>query len=182
MNLLLVLCLATAATLSPQSPPTAAPTAPPDPFLPLRVFAGEWQGTSEGMPGSGTVQRSYAFVLASRYLHERNTSTYPPREGKAGEVHEHWSFFSYDRTRKVLVLRQFHQEGFVNLYSLKADPGNPQKLVFDSESFENFDNRWRARETYDLISPDEFVETFELAEPGKDFKVYSRNRFKRVKK
>ena len=33
-------------------------------------------------------------------------------------MHEHWSFFSYDRARKALVLRQFHQEGFVNQYVL----------------------------------------------------------------
>ncbi len=47
-------------------------------------------------------------------------------------------------------------------------------LLFESESFENFSNSWRARETYEFISPDEFVETFELAAPGQDYEVYSR--------
>ena len=42
-------------------------------------------------------------------------------------------------------------------------------LVFDSVSFENFSNEWKARESYEVISADEFIETFELAEPGKDF-------------
>ena len=57
-----------------------------------------------------TVRRRYAFVLGDRFLHETNVSTYPPQPAnKAGEVHEHWSFFSYDRSRKALVLRQFHQ-------------------------------------------------------------------------
>jgi hypothetical protein len=32
-----------------------------------------------------------------------------------------------------------------------------------------------------VISPDEFVETFELAAPGKQFQVYSRNHFRRKK-
>jgi hypothetical protein len=182
MSLLLTLLLATGLTgaQSNTQNPSAAPSASADPFLAIRFFEGEWQGTSEGEPGVGTVRRSYSFILAGRFLHERNTSTYPPSPGKTGEVHEHWSFFSYDRTRKVLVLRQFHQEGFINLYSLQADLGNPKKLVFESESFENFDNRWKARETYDLISADEFLETFELAAPGKTFEVYSKNRFKRV--
>jgi hypothetical protein len=156
------------------------PEAPSDPFAALRSFAGEWQGTSEGQAGSGTVRRSYEFVLGGRYLYERNTSTYPPSGEKPGEVHEHWSFFSYDRGRRALVLRQFHQEGFVNLYSLNAAASGATKLVFDSEGFENFDNRWRARETYDLISADELVETFELAPPDKPFEVYSRNRFRRA--
>jgi hypothetical protein len=37
-----------------------------------------------------------------------------------------------------------------------------------------------ARETYTILGPDEFEELFELAEPGKPFKVYSRARLKRV--
>ena len=48
-------------------------------------------------------------------------------------------------------------------------------------SFENFSNEWKARESYEVISPDEFVEIFELAEPGKDFVEYSRNHFQRKK-
>ena len=154
----------------------------PDPWEPIRFMTGEWEGTAEGESGSGTVRRTYSFILSGRYLHERNVSTYAPQEpGKAGEVHEHWSFFSVDRARKTLVLRQFHQEGFVNQYVLNPSAGGPGKLVFDSERFENFDNSWRARETYEIRSADEFVETFELGAPGKDLQVYSRNHFKRVK-
>jgi hypothetical protein len=33
-----------------------------------------------------------------------------------------------------------------------------------------------------MISNDEFIETFELAEPGGQFQTYSRNHFKRVGK
>lgn len=154
----------------------------PDVWQPVRFMVGEWRGTAEGQPGKGTVQRSYAFVLQDRFLHEKNVSTYPPQPAnKKGEVHEHWSFFSYDRQRKVIVLRQFHQESFVNQYILSDSESKPGRLVFVSESFENLDNRWRAIETYDIISADEFIETFEIAMPGKEFQVYSRNHFKRVK-
>jgi len=146
-------------------------------------LAGEWQGTAEGQSGTGTVSRSYSFVLKDRFLYEKNVSTYPPQEAnKKGEVHEHWSFFSYDRMRKALILRQFHQEGFVNRYILNGKESSKGKLVFDSENFENFDNRWKARETYEILSPDEFIETFELAAPDKPFKVYSKSHFRRVKK
>jgi hypothetical protein len=105
-----------------------------------------------------------------------------PQGNRRGEVHEHWSFFSYDRARKMLVLRQFHQEGFVNRYTLNQQLSKAGKLVFESEQFENFDNKWRAKETYEISSTDEFVEIFELASPEKPFTVYSRNHFKRVKK
>lgn len=155
----------------------------PDPWGSIRFLVGDWMGTSEGQAGIGTVQRNYSFVLKDRYLHEKNISTYPPQEAnKAGEIHEHWSFFSYDRGRKTLVLRQFHPEGFVNQYTLNTADSGPGKLVFDSEHFENFDNNWKARETYEIRSADEFIETFELGEPGKALQVYSRNHFKRAQR
>jgi hypothetical protein len=166
--------------VSAQEPPGEKPNA--DPWEPVRFLVGDWRGVSDGQAGRGTVQRSYSFVLKDRYLHEKNVSTYPPKDAsKPGEVHEHWSFFSFDRERKTLVLRQFHQEGFVNQYTLNQAESAPGKLVFDSERFENFDNAWRARETYVVRTPDKFVETFELGEPGKDLEVYSTNEFKRVR-
>lgn len=154
----------------------------PDPWAPIRFLVGDWEGTASGEAGSGTVRRSYSFVLKDRFIYEKNVSTYPPQEAnKAGEVHEHWSMLSFDRKRSSLILRQFHQEGFVNQYRNDASAGAPGKLVFESEGFENFDNSWKARETYEVRSADEFVETFELAPPGKPFRVYSRTTFVRVK-
>lgn len=177
---LLVLLLA-ACVLSVLTNSATGKQAKPDVWEPVRFLVGDWDGSAAGQAGTGTVRRSYAFVLKDRFLEEKNVSTYPPQAAnKTGEVHEHWSFFSYDRGRKTLVLRQFHQEGFVNQYVLSTPESRPGKLVFISEKFENFDNRWRARETYEIRSADEYVEIFELGEPGKDLEVYSRNHFRRV--
>lgn len=152
-----------------------------DPWQPVRFLIGEWEGTASGEPGAGTVKRSYQFTLNDKFIQETNTSTYPPQDAnKEGEIHHHLGFISYDRIRKVLVLRQFHGEGFVNTYKLNTDLSDPTRLVFESEEFENFDNSWRARETYDVVSDDEFVETFALASPGKEFEVYGRTHFRRV--
>jgi len=54
-------------------------------------------------------------------------------------------------------------------------------IVFTSESIENIPAGYRARETYKILSPDEFIEVFETAEPGKEFEVYSEGHFKRRK-
>lgn len=162
---------------------TEAQNDKPDPWAPIRFLVGEWEGTASGEPGTGTVSRSYEFVLGNRFIHERNTSVYPPQEkNKAGEVHQHWSFFSYDRTRKTLIFRQFHQEGFVILYALNSDLSSSSKLVFESEQVENVNSSWKTRETYELVSNDEFTETFEIAKPDKPFEIYSRNQFKRVRR
>ena len=174
--------LATLLTLSALGAARSAPKQQKDPWLAVRFLEGTWVGTSKGEPGEGTVERTYAFALKNRYLHERNVSTYPPQAANPkGEVHEHWSFISHDRARDALVMRQFHQEGFVNQFVFARNASSDKRLVFESESFENFSG-WRGRETYDLVSNDEFVETFELGQLGKEMQVYSRNRFKRAKR
>lgn len=153
-----------------------------DPWAPLRFLIGEWTGTASGEPGTGTASRRYEFILGGHFIHERNTSTYPPQEkNKPGEGHQHWSIFSYDKNRETIVFRQFHQEGFVVVYALNSSLSTSSKLVFDSEQIENFGSSWKARETYEVISDNEYTETFELARPDKPFEVYSRNQFKRVR-
>jgi hypothetical protein len=154
---------------------------PPDNLAPIAPFVGRWTGTSEGQPGKGTVERDYERALGSRFIRVRNRSTYPPQENNPkGERHEDEGFFSFDRSRKRLLLRQFHIESFVVTYvhDLDAKPGT---ISFTSEAIENIPPGYRARETYTLTGPDELEEIFELAEPGKDFALYSRTRLKRVK-
>ncbi len=151
-----------------------------DGFAPVRFLAGQWHGEAVGKPGKGTVERSYTWVLGGHFLHEQNTSTYAPAPGKEkGEVHVHESFLSYDSARKVLVLRQFHQEGFVNQYTLAAS-GPSKTLAFEQEALENVPVGWKAREKYEIVSNDEFVETFEIAARDTAWQVYSRTRFRRV--
>lgn len=152
-----------------------------DTFAPIRFFVGSWRGDQSGQPGDGTSERTYEFVLNDRFLQVRNTSTYPPQErNKKGEVHHDMGMIGYDRARKRLVFRQFHQEGFVNAY-VQEENGDAKKLVFTSEAIENIAPGWRARETYLILNNDEFIERFELAEPGKDFSLYSEAHLKRTK-
>jgi len=118
----------------------------------------------------------------------RAKSGRPQAANPKGEVHEHWSFLSehwsflsYDKIRQTVVLRQFHVEGFVNTYRLTQRPGSSKVLVFESEQIDNLPGEWRARETYEQISDDEFSETFELAPPGKPFETYGKTRLRRVR-
>jgi len=165
------------------------PKPPPDPLHDVRFLVGRWHGSSEGQAGKGVVSRSYEPVLRERFLHERNKSEYAPQAANPkGEVHEHWSFLSehwsflsYDKIRQTVVLRQFHVEGFVNTYRLTQRPGSSKVLVFESEQIDNLPGEWRARETYEQISDDEFSETFELAPPGKPFETYGKTRLRRVR-
>ncbi|HEY6547325.1 MAG TPA: heme-binding beta-barrel domain-containing protein [Vicinamibacteria bacterium] len=157
------------------SPPPQA-----DPWTPLRSLLGSWEGDVRGEPGSGRVEREYRLTLNGRFIQVNSQSTYPPHEkNPKGEVHEEIGFISYDKAAKKLVLRQFHIEGFVNHYVLDSISEDGRTIVFVTAAIENIPAGWRGRETYQLVSDDEFVETFALAEPGKDFATYSETRFRR---
>ncbi len=135
----------------------------PDAWKPVRYFAGAWEGDAQGQPGTGKTPSIWAVQ---------------PKNPK-GEVHEDWGMISYDRSRKRRVLRQFHVEGFVSQYV--ALPAGDGPLSFQSESIENTPAGFRARTTCTITGPDEFVERFELAEPGKDFELCIETRFRRKK-
>ena len=148
----------------------------------FNYFIGSWQGSGEGKAGISRVERTYEYVLNSKFVFVRSKSTYEPQEkNPKGEVHEEWGFISYDRARETYVLRQFHIEGFVNHYVLNELAEHSQTMRFITEGIENIPPGWIARETYQILNPDEFVEVFELAGPGKEFEVYSENRFQRIR-
>jgi hypothetical protein len=145
-----------------------------DTFEALRFFIGEWTGTSSGQPGNGSVRRTYAFTLSGRAIEVENRTVYAPQEkNRTGETHEDLGLITFDRLRQRFVYRQAHVEGFVNTYV--ADPIAPgaKRVVFTTEAIENIPPGWRARETWQIMGPDSFTERFELAEPGKNFTLYS---------
>ncbi|MCI0405041.1 MAG: DUF1579 domain-containing protein [candidate division Zixibacteria bacterium] len=153
-----------------------------DVWVPFKFFVGRWEGTGSGQPGTSKVEREYRFVLGGKFLKAENKSTYEPQTDNAkGEVHEDLGLFGYDSTRKKFILRQFHGEGFVNQYLLDSIAPDGKSITFVTESIENIPSGWRAKESYRILSDSEFVETFSLAAPGKEFETYSENRLKRKK-
>jgi hypothetical protein len=184
--LLVFAALAMPSCAPPSRPATATPHAVEpvpdlvgDHWAPLRSFVGRWNGTGNGEPGQSTVEREYRGAVGGRYLWGRNRSVYPPQEkNPKGETHDHWDIVSWDKNRKTFVLRQFHVEGFVNQYRMEI--GEDGALIFTSEAIENISAGWRARETYRFVG-EQLVEVFELAPPGKDFSIYSRNVLQRAR-
>jgi len=173
IRFLTLICLAGAVSSQPQPPP----------WKPFQFFAGEWEGEGQGQSGVSKVERRYEFVLNGRFLEVRNKSVYAPQEkNPKGEVHEDRGLFSFDRGRKAYVFRQFHVEGFVNQFALPAAEAEAPSRTFVSESIENIPPGWRAKETYQIVNENEFIEIFELAGPGKDFEVYTRSRLRRKSK
>ena len=161
---------------------TTAQSSQQDIWEPFRYLVGSWEGTGSGQSGVSKTQREYKFVLNGKFLYAQNRSVYEPQpKNPKGEIHEDWGLLSFDKGRKQFVLRQFHVEGFVNQYVQTSSTPDGKTFVFATEQIENIPGGWRARETYRILSADEFMEVFELAAPGKDFEVYSESRLRRRK-
>ena len=96
-------------------------------------------------------------------------------------MHEDWGYFSFDKIRRTYVLRQFTTEGFVNLYRLEHISADGKKLEFITESIENLQAGWRAKESYEILNDNQIQETFELAQPNESFVVYTKVILNRIK-
>jgi len=153
-----------------------------DPWSPMRVFEGRWEGSITGKPGNQFSSREYQFVLGGAFLSQRDHSVYETKSSDAApKVRDDFGYFSYDTFLRKIMWRQFHSEGFVNEYSLETVSANGKSLEFVTVRIENLAPGWRAKKSYRVVSSDEIEETFSLAPPGKDFDVYTVAHLKRVK-
>jgi hypothetical protein len=147
---------------------------------PFNYFEGSWIGEETGKSGVGKGEREYQFILVNNFLFQKNKSVFEPQEkNPKGEIHQDWAFYSFDRMRAKYVLREFHSEGFVNQYVLDSLSADNKTMIFVSEAIENVPQGWRARVAFIIQNEDEFVETFELAGPGKDFSLILKNKWTR---
>jgi len=172
------LIIASALSLAAAPPQQAAPAQ--DVWKEFRVFLGRWQGQGEGQGGVSKGQQEWALALRDRYIEVSNLTVFDPQEkNPKGERHEDRGFISYDQGRKAYVFRQFHVEGFVNQYVCSTPCPAGKVFTFVSESIENLPAGFKARLTYEVLSNNEFRQTFDLAEPGKDFTCYSQGVMKK---
>jgi hypothetical protein len=133
-------------------------------------------GQGDGGTGERVSTRQYRFDLNGRFLSARNKSVYEPKTPDAKpEMHEDFGMYSYDRALRKIVLRQFHVEGFVNEYTLDSISPDGKSLEFTTVRIENIASGWRAKEAYQIMSPDEVVETFSLAPPRERVRGLLRN-------
>ncbi len=151
-----------------------------DMWQPLRYFLGKWEGYGSGKAGYGKGQREYTLILNDQYMYYSERTVFKPQENNpTGELHEEWTLFSFDRSRKKFIVRQFNSEGFINQLVLKKISPDSTTFVFVSERMENLPEGFRGRLTYIIQNENEFTEKFELAPPGKDFQSFINNYWKR---
>lgn len=151
-----------------------------NPWEYLRFLEGTWEGTGEGMSGVSSVIQEYQFVLNGQFLRMTTESIFKPQErNPKGEIHEDFGIFSFDRSRKVFVLRSFYVEGFVNQYVFSPSSEDGDSMEFVTESVENAPPGTKAKLVFRKISNDEIEQSFYIAFPGQEYSCFSTNKLKR---
>ena len=152
-----------------------------DPWAPVRLLLGEWQGAGSGFGGESEVSHTFDFVIQDNFIRSTTLSKFHPKEdGAPAEVHEDRGFFSFDSDRGKIVFRQFLSEGFVNTYVLEDQEPGDRNLVLTSESTEGAGGM-AARLTITFEDDDSYRMVLELASPGKDFFACQTIEMERVK-
>ena len=150
-----------------------------DIWEPLRYLEGAWEGKGDGMNGVSTVMQEYVFIFNGKFMRMTAKSEFKPQEkNPKGEIHEDIGYFSFDRSRKKFILRGFYIEGFVNQYV--GDVSEDGKTItFETEAVENSPPGTRAKLVLKKISDNEFVESFFVAWPGREYSCMTTNKLKR---
>ena len=167
------------ASFSPAEKQTPGPegSESTDPWGPLRLLEGTWEGAIDGRLGQGKGLRRFSFILDAKFVLLRHVSVRLPQEkSPKGDHHREFGVFSFDRERNTLVYREFLVEGYVNRYTCDVDPG---RLLCTTESVENGPGM-RARYTLEISDGYRHNEIFELAMPGEELQVYFTNRWTRT--
>jgi hypothetical protein len=163
--------------------PAMAAAAKPDGLAPIAKLIGDWTGVSEGEPGTAATTRHATRAQNDHFVFVEGRSVYPKQDkNKSGEIHTQLDVWSYDKARKLIVLRQFDSLGFASTYVQDKAASINGKFVLVSEHLENVPAGLKARYTFEFKGTDEYHELFELDENGKGFQTYVSGRFLRSPK
>jgi hypothetical protein len=126
--------------------------------------------------------RTYHYDLGDHFIFVENQSTFPISEKKPmGEVHRDKGIFSYNRNTSKVVLREFHVEGFTNIYELEESESGNERFVFVTREIENNPGNWKAKLIITKNSDSRFTEEFLIATDGENFKPFLKNTWTKVK-
>lgn len=150
-------------------------------FQQLEFLVGEWRGTGSGFGNeTSKVESFFRPVLNDKYIEFKNESWFEPTsDNPEGEHHIDRGFISFDKERDIIVIRQFHIEGYINQYILADSLSNDTTLVFESESIENFVPGGKARWTIKKVSDNQIETIFDVAFPNSDYSCMGTNILRR---
>lgn len=142
---------------------------------------GQWQGIEQGMAGEGIGFRTYAYDLGGNYIFSENISTFPKSEKlPEGEIHRDRGVMSFNSNLSKVIYREFHVEGFTNVFEYQEEESTDKKMVFITREIENNPGNWVAKLIWKKVSDNAFSEEFYIAMDGTQFVLFIKNEWKRL--
>ena len=142
---------------------------------------GEWTGTGSGFGNTRSkIQSEFKVIMNGKYIQIKNYTESEPNKSKPkGDKHTDWGILSFDKKRKKVIYRQFHSEGYVNQYVLNDSLSTDTKLIFETETIENFVEAGKARWTIRKHGDKEIEIKFDVSVPGKESAYYNTHRLRK---
>ncbi|MEX1381844.1 hypothetical protein [Lutibacter sp.] len=147
-------------------------------FEKVNFILGEWNGTGSGFGNDKLkIESSFQLIMNGKYIEVKNESRFEPTEkNPEGEHHIDKGFISFDNSRKLIIFRQFNNEGYINQYILNDSISNDSILVFETEIIENFVPGGKARWTIKKNSESEIETIFDVSFPNKEYSCFGINK------
>jgi len=149
----------------------------------INFIIGEWTGSGIGFGNNtSTIESEFQYIMDNKYIEVVNESWFKPTENNPdGEYHIDKGFISFDKSRKLIVFRQFNNEGYINQYILNDSLSIATTLIFETEIIENFMPGGKARWTINKINDNQIETVFDVYFPGKDYTCFGTNKLRRKK-
>ncbi|MBI4931191.1 MAG: hypothetical protein HY841_10545 [Bacteroidetes bacterium] len=145
-------------------------------------FNGSWENDTAKSEGMGQGTRQYELILNNAHLQVSNKANNLSQDKKTMVCyHQDIGVFSYDKSRKKIIYREFTSEKFFSQYVCDSISPDKKTFIFHSESFENVPAGYKGRITITILEENIFIEHFELAEAGKSFQTYVKGMWVRKK-
>jgi hypothetical protein len=152
-----------------------------NPLERLNFLIGDWNGTGKGYnDATSKVEISFYYIMKGKFI-EMNAESRFAAVGKndKGQFHQEKGFFSYDEDRKLIIYRQFSNDGYVNQYYMNDTISTSHTLVFDTEKTENFIPDGKARWIIQKEGDRQLSTSFNVAFPGQDFVSFGTKQLRR---
>lgn len=152
-----------------------------NPLNQFETIIGHWEGTGEGFGNAKSkITADYSWLMNKQYVEVKHHSEFEPTaQNVEGEVHDDKGIISFDSARKVVMFRQYHNEGYFTEYALNDSISTPDQLVFETERIENFVPGGRARFTINILGDNEIETVFDVGFPEREMACFGTNRLKR---